>query len=182
LLIVGSDINAPGSQVLKEAASRLGAEADIVLVTAPETRQLIQDAAHVIYRLRPKSHELFLKLNDDISGPHAALLDAMLAAFDKHKTYETLISNNIPTPHSSLVDSKVAIESYPVVAKILNGNQGIGVALLQSESDFETLKSVFPGEQEFLLQEFIEESSGTDMRLFIVSCFRSLHKRHACKK
>ena len=96
------------------------------------------------------------------------MLNAMLAAFDKFRTYEILSRHDIPTPKSRLIKSNDTIETYPVVAKILNGNQGIGVSLLHSKEDFEVFKANFPAEKNILLQDFIEESKGTDIRLFVV--------------
>ena len=168
VLIVGSNGNAPGSQALKKAANSLGVAADIALVDSPETLERIQKATQVIYRLRPKSYDTFLVLSQKLTGAHGDLLISMLNAFDKYKTYEILTSNNIATPSSRLIGPQATIETYPVVAKILNGNQGIGVALLASDADFEDFKATFPEEREFLLQEFIEESKGADARLFVV--------------
>lgn len=168
LIIVGSDLNAPGSQSLKRAASDLGIDAEIALGTAPDTLQKIQEASHVVFRLRPDTYGVFMELKNALSGPHATLLGSMLAAFDKHATYERLVANNIATPASKVLNSQDTIDEYPVVAKILNGNQGIGVALLRSADDLRELKATFPNERTFLLQEYIEESKGTDMRLFVV--------------
>lgn len=168
LLIVGSDIQAPGSQSLKKAAGVLGIDADIALVNEPDIAARVQDADHVIYRLRPKSYGLFQALAGRLAGPKADALSAMLAAFDKFRTYEILSRHDIPTPKSRLIKSNDTIETYPVVAKILNGNQGIGVSLLHSNEDFEAFKANFPAEENILLQDFIEESKGTDIRLFVV--------------
>lgn len=168
LLIVGSDLQAPGSLSLKKAATGLGVEADIALASAPNIVNRIQNASHVIYRLRPKSYGVFQALAGRLTGPKADVLSAMLAAFDKFKTYEILTRHTIPTPKSRLINSGDTIEAYPVVAKILNGNQGVGVALLHSNKDFEEFKAHFPDEENILLQDFIEESKGADIRLFVV--------------
>ena len=168
IVIVSNSFEAPGARALSAAATALGYEAVIVKAGDDTVALSIAESDRVIYRLGPKSYRLFVDLVSKISGPHKTLLDATLASFDKLSTYSILIHNNIPTPFSSEIGRDDIVESYPVVAKILNGNQGVGIALINSDNELSDYKNEFPNEEKFLVQEFIKESSGTDTRLFVV--------------
>ena len=62
-------------------------------------------------------------------------------------------------------------KNEPVIIKILEGTHGNGVILadtyLSALSTIETLKTAGV---KFLLQEYIEESKGTDLRVIVVDC------------
>jgi ribosomal protein S6--L-glutamate ligase len=57
----------------------------------------------------------------------------------------------------------------PVVIKLLEGTQGIGVVLAETKKAAESVLDAFYGlKANILIQEFIKESKGTDVRAFII--------------
>lgn len=103
--------------------------------------------------------------------------DALLRARDKRTTLQFLASNHIPVPDSVFtampdnVDNSLEVlgEQYPVVIKMLNSTQGQGVILGESHYATQSIAEAFLRlKEEILLQRFITESKGCDVRVFIV--------------
>lgn len=95
---------------------------------------------------------------------------------DKLRALQILSRHDIGIPQTTFVrdrrDVLPAIERIggaPVIIKILEGTQGIGVILAETtkvaEAIIETLQSA---RQNVLIQEFIAESRGRDIRAFVV--------------
>jgi ribosomal protein S6--L-glutamate ligase len=61
------------------------------------------------------------------------------------------------------------VEGLPVVVKLLEGTQGIGVVLAETESTASSVIEAFHGlDQNILIQKFIREARGTDIRALVV--------------
>src|SRR4051812_26240369 len=61
------------------------------------------------------------------------------------------------------------VEGPPVVVKLLQGTQGIGVVLAESTMAASSVIEAFHGlEQDILIQKFIREANGTDIRALVV--------------
>jgi ribosomal protein S6--L-glutamate ligase len=61
------------------------------------------------------------------------------------------------------------LEGLPVVVKMLQGTQGVGVVLAESQAAAASVIEAFHGlEQEILIQKFIREAKGADIRAFVV--------------
>ena len=96
-------------------------------------------------------------------------------AQDKLRTMQLLCENvDIPRTgfaHSPL-DTKNLIKSVggaPVVIKLLEGTQGKGVVLAETEKAAESVINAFKSlKANILVQEFIKESAGVDLRCFVV--------------
>ncbi len=97
-------------------------------------------------------------------------------ARDKLRTLQMLSRHDVGMPPTAVVGDRLGIRSAiarvggaPVVLKLLEGTQGVGVVLCETsknaEAVFETLHSVG---QRVLVQKFIAESRGTDIRAFVV--------------
>ena len=95
---------------------------------------------------------------------------------DKLKSMQILSRHDIGIPPSAFVKDKNdvlrAIERMggaPVVIKLLEGTQGVGVILADNmkiaEAIIETLHST---RQNVLIQKFVKESRGTDIRAFVI--------------
>ncbi len=95
---------------------------------------------------------------------------------DKLRAAQILSRHDIPMPPTTFVRDRAdvipAIERVggaPVVIKLLEGTQGIGVILAPklkvAEAIIETLQST---RQQVLIQSFIEESKGRDIRALVV--------------
>jgi ribosomal protein S6--L-glutamate ligase len=61
------------------------------------------------------------------------------------------------------------LEGPPVVVKLLQGTQGVGVVLAESQAAAASVIEAFHGlEQEILIQKFIREAKGADIRALVV--------------
>lgn len=95
---------------------------------------------------------------------------------DKLRSLQILSKHHIGIPQTAFVKDKKdvlpAIERVggaPVIIKLLEGTQGVGVILADSvkiaEAIIETLQST---KQNVLIQKFVAESKGRDVRAFVV--------------
>lgn len=114
--------------------------------------------------------------------------NALLSARDKLSCLQILSLHGIQVPHTvycnnlwSLPHMLTMINTYPLVIKLVSGTHGVGVILAENassaESIFETLINL---KEKVLLQEFIKEAQGTDIRAFVVNGkVVAAMKRHA---
>lgn len=97
-------------------------------------------------------------------------------AQDKLRTMQLLCSKHIDIPRTgfanSPLDTKDMIKTVggaPVVVKLLEGTQGKGVVLAETAKAAESVINAFKSlKANILVQEFIEESAGTDLRCFVI--------------
>jgi ribosomal protein S6--L-glutamate ligase len=62
-----------------------------------------------------------------------------------------------------------AVGGPPLVVKLLEGTQGIGVVLVETQQAAESVIEAFRGlDANILVQEFIKEAEGSDLRCFVV--------------
>ena len=101
---------------------------------------------------------------------------AISVSRDKLRSMQILSRHDIGIPDSAFVRGKEdvlpaieALGGVPVIIKLLEGSQGVGVILADSVSIagaiIETLQSA---RQNVLLQKFVAESKGKDIRAFVV--------------
>ena len=100
---------------------------------------------------------------------------AFLAARDKWRSLQMLLEQGIAVPSSVLsgceVEPKRAIKqtTSPMIIKILKGSQGIGVILAERpQSAVSILETLKDANVPVLLQDFVEEAKGTDIRCFVI--------------
>lgn len=78
---------------------------------------------------------------------------------------KTLVSNNYYT-FSNMIDH---LGEMPIIIKLLNGTHGLGVILSENKRNAESiLEAFYKTKQKVLMQEFIKEAKGADIRVFIV--------------
>uniref|UniRef100_UPI003565E5E1 30S ribosomal protein S6--L-glutamate ligase n=1 Tax=Cohaesibacter celericrescens TaxID=2067669 RepID=UPI003565E5E1 len=102
--------------------------------------------------------------------------EAIGASRDKLLAHQILSAAKIGTPTtafaSSPKDTKDLIElvgGAPVVVKLLSSTQGKGVVLAETRKAAESLVDAFRGlDANFLIQEFVAESKGADIRCFVI--------------
>ena len=95
---------------------------------------------------------------------------------DKLRALQVLSRHDIglpPTVYTRKADHLPAcveqLEGLPVVVKLLQGTQGVGVVLAESQASAASVIEAFHGlEQEILIQKFIREAKGADIRAFVV--------------
>ncbi len=101
---------------------------------------------------------------------------AIARSRDKLRCLQLLSRHDIgmpPTVYTRQADHLAAcidqVEGPPVVVKLLQGTQGIGVVLAESARAAESVIEAFHGlEQNILIQQFIKESNGADIRALVV--------------
>ncbi|WP_338794107.1 30S ribosomal protein S6--L-glutamate ligase [Bernardetia sp. Wsw4-3y2] len=73
-------------------------------------------------------------------------------------------------PKNNEVDMLIKeVGGTPVIIKVLEGTQGLGVVLAETDQAAKSTIEAFSGiKQNILIQEFIEESGGADIRAFVV--------------
>lgn len=103
--------------------------------------------------------------------------NALLKARDKRTAAQFLAAHGLPVPDSVFtampenVDAMLRLlgQQYPIVIKTLNGTQGQGVILGESETSTRSIAEAFIRlKEEILLQRFIGEAKGKDIRIFVV--------------
>ena len=95
---------------------------------------------------------------------------------DKLRSLQILSRHNIGIPETAFVHDKKdvmpAIERVggaPVIIKLIEGTQGIGVLLAESNKAAESIIELLQSQkQDVLIQKFVAESKGKDIRAFVV--------------
>lgn len=95
---------------------------------------------------------------------------------DKLLAHQILAQHHLGMPNTAFArsarDTKGIIDlagGSPVVVKLLESTQGKGVVLAQTRKAATALIDAFRGlDANFLVQEFVEEASGSDIRCFVV--------------
>ena len=111
-------------------------------------------------------------------------------AQDKLRTLQMLCSENINITRtgfaSSPLDTKDLIKMVggaPLVIKLLEGTQGVGVVLAETDKAAESFINAFKSlKANILVQEFIKEAKGRDLRCFVIGDkVVATMERHAAK-
>lgn len=99
-----------------------------------------------------------------------------MAAADKVHALQLLAAAGVPTPvcvqSKAPEDVAALVERVggpPMILKLLKGTQGVGVIKVDTvESAVSTLEALWSLNEDVLIQEFIAESGGADVRAFVV--------------
>lgn len=95
---------------------------------------------------------------------------------DKLRSLQLLARKGIGLPVTGFANSPADTEDLldlvggaPVVVKLLEGTQGKGIVLAETRKAAESVVEAFRGlNANFLVQEFIEEAGGADIRCFVI--------------
>lgn len=101
---------------------------------------------------------------------------AISRARDKFRSLQLLARKGIPLPLTCFAQSPddtqdliAVVGGAPLVIKLLEGTQGIGVVLADSHQSAVSIINAFKKMKvNILVQEYIQESRGTDIRCFVV--------------
>ena len=101
---------------------------------------------------------------------------AIARSRDKLRSLQLLARANVATPVTSFAHSTKDIDGLlqivggpPVIIKLLEGTQGLGVVLAETKKAAESVIGAFRQlDANILVQEFIEEAGGADVRAFVV--------------
>lgn len=110
----------------------------------------------------------------DVYTPNTA--NGITNSRDKLRSMQILSRHSIGIPHTTFVRDRADVlpaiarlGGAPVVIKILEGTQGVGVILAETtkvaEGIIETLQNA---KQNVLVQKFVRESKGKDIRAFVI--------------
>ncbi|RZA06820.1 MAG: RimK family alpha-L-glutamate ligase, partial [Proteobacteria bacterium] len=102
--------------------------------------------------------------------------DAILNSRNKFRALQTCSAKGLAVPlsvmgrsSSDLPNNMRLIGRFPMIMKLLQGAQGIGVMLGHDRSSVESVVStMLEMDKDLVLQEFIKEASGTDVRVLVV--------------
>lgn len=100
----------------------------------------------------------------------------VLRARDKLRSLQILEKEGIPMPTTGFAhspqDSEKLIKSLggtPLIVKLVEGTEGVGVVLAETKSAATSVIGAFKQlDANILIQQFIKESSGRDIRCFVV--------------
>jgi len=101
---------------------------------------------------------------------------AIARSRDKLRSLQILSKHGVDMPKTVFASNKSTAKDVielsggaPLVLKILEGTQGVGVVLVDTEKAAKSVLDAFYGmDVNLLVQEFIEEAGGADIRVFIV--------------
>ncbi len=101
---------------------------------------------------------------------------AITRARDKLRSLQLLSRDGIGMPRTGFANSPDDIQDLitmvggaPLVIKLLEGTQGIGVVLAETKKAAESVIEAFLGlNANILVQEFIKEAGGSDIRCFVI--------------
>ena len=96
---------------------------------------------------------------------------------DKLLSLQSLFTGGIDIPTTGFADSPQETEELitlvggaPLIVKLLEGTQGKGVVLAETKKAAESVIGAFKSlKANFLVQEFIKEAQGKDLRLFVIN-------------
>ena len=122
-------------------------------------------------------HSLALVRHLGVSGAlvvnHA---EALEVARDKLRTLQLLARNDLPVPRTTFAPDPAylaralrAVGGPPVVIKLPRSTQGKGVMLAESEEEAQSIAdTMWAIQKDVIIQEYIEEVRGADLRVLIV--------------
>ncbi len=110
----------------------------------------------------------------DVYTPNTS--NGIMNSRDKLRSLQILSRHDIGIPHTTFVRDRqdvlpaiTRLGGAPIIIKILEGTQGVGVILAETtktaEAIIETLQTA---KQNVLVQKFVKESKGRDVRAFVV--------------
>jgi ribosomal protein S6--L-glutamate ligase len=103
--------------------------------------------------------------------------EAIVRSRDKLHCLQILSQQGIDLPLTGFAHSDKDIDSLielvggaPLIIKVLEGTQGVGVVLAETHQSAKSMIEAFRGlKTNILIQEFVEEANGEDIRCFVVN-------------
>lgn len=179
------------TQRLKEAGERRGHEVDII-DTMHCYMDITSNRPSVRYKGEPlpKYDAVIPRIGSSVTfyGTSVVRQFEMMGTFsinesvaisrsrDKLRSLQLLSRKGIGLPrtgfanHPDRIDDLIKnVGGAPVVIKLLEGTQGIGVVLAETQKTAEAIIEAFMGlNANILVQEYIKEAGGADIRCFVV--------------
>ncbi|MGI9525553.1 MAG: 30S ribosomal protein S6--L-glutamate ligase [Weeksellaceae bacterium] len=105
--------------------------------------------------------------------------NALLRSRDKLRSMQLLSRESIDFPKTFYTNMNSSLEAeeildfvggVPIVLKVLEGTQGVGVMLLETKmAAVSVIQAMHSLHAKVMVQEFIEEAGGKDLRVFVVN-------------
>ncbi len=189
--ILSCSPNAYSTRRLKEAAEQRNHEIKI-LDTLKFAIDLERGSPDLYYRQKPLSNydAVLPRIGASITYYGTAVVrqfqemdvycantaHGILNSRDKLRSLQILSRHHIGIPKTTFVRDKkdvlpaiARVGGAPVVIKLIEGTQGIGVLLAESVNQAESIIELLQSQkQNVLIQKFVAESKGKDIRAFVV--------------
>ncbi|MEX0619050.1 MAG: 30S ribosomal protein S6--L-glutamate ligase [Pseudohongiellaceae bacterium] len=102
--------------------------------------------------------------------------ESISSSRDKLFSLQLLLKNGLDIPTSGFANSPIdtndlidMVDGAPLIVKLLEGTQGRGVVLAETRKAAESVVNAFKSlRANLMVQEFIKEADGKDLRLFVV--------------
>jgi len=179
------------TQSLYQAAIDRGHEVQVINAALCYV-EVDSDKPKVLYEGRDISHDfdvIIPRIMPDMTAYASAILRqfemlgvyttaksiAIVRSRDKFRAMQLLAKSGIGIPktifrlETTEVDDLIESLGVPMVIKLINGTQGKGVILSETKKAAKSvIQALYVTGASVLLQEYIEESSGSDIRAFVV--------------
>ncbi len=156
---------------------------DLILGNKPQVSyygDLIKNADAIIPRIGSsftKYGAAVIKQFESMKVASVLSSNALLTARDKLMCLQVLAQHGLKVPRTIASNNQVMYEDliksfgfHPIILKLINGTHGIGVLKADTHSQAVTLMETFnKTNQKTILQEFIKEANGADIRIFVVN-------------
>jgi ribosomal protein S6--L-glutamate ligase len=101
---------------------------------------------------------------------------AITRSRDKLRSLQLLARKGVPLPttgfahaHGNIQDLMAIVGGPPFIIKLIEGTQGIGVVLVETEKTAESvLQAMLELRGNLIVQEYIKEAEGADIRCFVI--------------
>lgn len=161
---------------IKQCFMRLNANEPTVHYRGGE---ILREVDAVIPRIRPAITFYGRAVTSQFAASGAYCLNSSISigrSRDKLRSLQMLVENNIDIPLTGFAHSPLETEELirmvggaPLVIKLLEGTQGKGVVLAETNKAAESVINAFKSlNANILVQEFIHEAQGRDIRCFVI--------------
>ena len=141
--------------------------------------RILNDLDAVIPRIRPSMTYYGCALTRHFESLKIFSLNSSAAitqSRDKLFSLQLLLNNGVDIPTTGFANSPLdtsdlinMVGGSPLIVKLLEGTQGKGVVLAETKKAAESVINAFKSlNANILVQEFIKEANGKDLRLFVV--------------
>lgn len=192
IVLLASNPNLYSNKRIMEAGEERGHEMRFVNVrqcylnissAKPEVHyrggELLEDVDAIIPRIKPSMTFYGCAVAKQFQSIGAYCLNdsvSIACSRDKLHSLQLLSNNNVPMPTTGFANSPVdtaeiikMVGGAPLVIKLLEGTQGKGVVLAETDKAAESVINAFKSlHANILAQEFIEEAQGRDIRCFVI--------------
>jgi ribosomal protein S6--L-glutamate ligase len=144
-----------------------------------EGKKLLEGFDAIIPRIRPSItfYGMAVLRQFEMQGSYCLNIPVAIGrARDKLRTLQMLCAKNIDIPRTSFANSPIhtkdlisVVGGAPLVIKLLEGTQGVGVVLAETENAAESAINAFKSlKANILVQEFVADAKGRDLRCFVI--------------